>query len=179
MAVRPATALGVQVRKPRRGTTDRREGPRTRSRPADPRDKAPRSDVEAVTCGVPGVLLQPPRVQRRHRSDQRTHRTPPPHRPWLSKPRQLPTTHATHRRRTHPPPAGMEEPILLSAFSRSSARSPQAGSHSYLQRRRLQSSLGRTSTGVTLRPNRLTSIQDDFKTKRRHGDRRKKQHVSS
>lgn len=39
-----------------------------------------------------------------HRSRERPHRTPPPHRPRLPQPRPPPTTHAPHRRRTHPPP---------------------------------------------------------------------------
>jgi len=33
-----------------------------------------------------------------------THRTPPPRRPRVPQPRQLPTTHAPHRRRTDQPP---------------------------------------------------------------------------
>jgi hypothetical protein len=41
---------------------------------------------------------------RRHRGHQRPHRTPPPHRPRLHQPRQLPTQNAPHRRRPTPHP---------------------------------------------------------------------------
>ena len=43
------------------------------------------------------------RLQRRHRSRQRLDRAPPPHRPRLPQPRQLPPTDAAGRRRTSQP----------------------------------------------------------------------------
>ena len=48
-----------------------------------------------------------PGQQRRHRSDQRHHRTPPPHRPRLPQPTQLPTTNDLGRRTAHPPESPM------------------------------------------------------------------------
>ncbi len=69
-----------------------------------PRSRPPRPDPHAVAPGVPGLLHHQPVQQRRHRVDQRPHRTPPPRRPRLPQPRQLPPTDAPHRRRPHQPP---------------------------------------------------------------------------
>ena len=91
-----------------RPATPRADGSRSRSltppRLPDPRNRPPRTNPATVAPRVPRLLRHRRRQQRRHRSRQRPDRTPPPHRPRLPQPRQLPTTHAPHRRRTHPPP---------------------------------------------------------------------------
>lgn len=52
-----------------------------------------------------GYSRDRPREQRRHRGDQRNHRTAPAYRTRISQRRSLPTTHAAGRRRTAPPTA--------------------------------------------------------------------------
>jgi transposase InsO family protein len=63
-----------------------------------------REVLQDAACWPEEATCRRPREQRRHRSDQRPHRTPPPRCPRLPQPGALPTTHAAHRRRTVPPP---------------------------------------------------------------------------
>ncbi|MEU2028954.1 transposase [Micrococcus luteus] len=51
---------------------------------------------------IPRLLRHRRREQPRHRSHQRTHRAPPPHRPRVPQPRYPPPAHDPHRRRTQP-----------------------------------------------------------------------------
>ena len=87
---------------------DRRAGPLLVPVVPDPGDQTPRQDPEEVERLVPGLLHHWPLEQRWHRghhyleSAKRCRRASTPHRPRLPQPRQLPTTHAPHRGRTHP-----------------------------------------------------------------------------
>ena len=60
---------------------------------------------------VPGLLRHRRRHQRRHRSHQRPHRTPPPHRPRLPQPRQLPAHACSSSAEDSPPTASMKSRI--------------------------------------------------------------------
>jgi transposase len=82
----------------------RRAGPRVVPVLPDPGDQAARQDPQAMARGVPGLLRHSPVQQRRDGGDQRADRAPPPRRPRLPQPRQVPATHAAHRRRTQPHP---------------------------------------------------------------------------
>jgi Transposase/Helix-turn-helix domain of transposase family ISL3 len=121
LAVRPATPLGLPDREPRQRPPDRREDPALVPDLPDPRDQAARQDIEAVARGVLGLLHHRTVQQRRHRSHQRTHRTPPPHSARLPQPRQLPPTHAPGRWRTHPPPPQVSRALLGAPHRRAAA----------------------------------------------------------
>ena len=104
LAGRSTAPRRLPRRQSRRRPPDRREDPGVVPVLPDPRDRPARPDTAPVASSVPGLLHHRPRLQRRHRSDQRTDRAPPPDRPRLHQPRELPTTHAPHRRRTRPNP---------------------------------------------------------------------------
>jgi hypothetical protein len=73
----------------------------------NPRDRPARPHLERLEATIPRLLHHPTSQQRRHRSDQRHHRTPPPDRPRLQEPSQLPTTNDLGRREAHPPESPM------------------------------------------------------------------------
>ncbi len=104
VVVRPTAPLGLPTPQPGRGPQDRREGPRLVPDLPHPRDRTTRTNPEALASRVPGLLRHRPIQQRRHRGDQRSHRTPPTRRPRVPQLRQLPPTHAPDRRRTDQPP---------------------------------------------------------------------------
>lgn len=84
----------------------------------NPRDSPIREDPEPMAGCIP-VLLEYPLIQQpRHRSGERTHQTPPPSRPWIPQPRQLPPTHAPNRQRAKRSHFKSEEPLWGGGFFR-------------------------------------------------------------
>ena len=102
LAVRPTGSLLLPPSHPRRRPLGRREGPGLVHQLPDPGGRPPRADPEAVEPRVPRLLRHQRRQQRRDRSHQRPHRAPPPDRPRLPQPEELPPQNAPHRRRTTP-----------------------------------------------------------------------------
>ena len=102
LALRPGPAGGLPNQGHHPRPSPGREDPRHLPHLPDPRDRTPGTDPAPMARGIPCLLHHRPREQRRHRSRQRAHRTRTTPRPRLPQPRQLPTTHAPSRRRTHP-----------------------------------------------------------------------------
>ena len=95
-----------------------------------PAARSPRSPASAAPCApgrtVPGLLHHRTGQQRRHRSHQRDHRTPPPDRPRLPQPRQLPATDDLGRRKAHPPKSPMSQFAWLCSLRIAMTRSALA-----------------------------------------------------
>lgn len=112
LAMRPTTAMGLPPARPGHGPAPGRADRRHLRVVPNPRDRPPRPHPQEVAAGVPGLLRHRRRLQRRHRSRERSDRAPPPHRPRLPQPQQLPTTDAPHRWRIDQPPPQVRRALI-------------------------------------------------------------------
>lgn len=107
----PGSAPSNSAPPTRRRTWPTGDGSRRRSSSPSTPARSPSSRASAAPFAAGRqrslTLHHQPLEQRRHRGRERHHRTTPTPRPRVPQPRQLPTTRAARRRRTHPmPPTG-------------------------------------------------------------------------